>query len=161
MKVCILALVALLSVASGDSIPPPDIRSQSLGDYTRNNLDDSKLLISMYSSALEKHLDSLYLEIHPMLQNVPEIQHSFTEAHQAFLEYAGLWAVFDETSTWYDMNTGEFYYGSGYGYQELYIRCTLYWQQILLYRKFMSSVSESGFSMPLLETLPDSLIGGF
>ncbi len=151
----------LFLYASGDSIAAPDVHTLNLREYTLCNLDDPKLLCFMYASALENQLDSLYLLIYPMLENVPEIQQDFHEAHLAFMGYAEEWAAFEESSQWFDLNSGESYYGSGMGYQKQYVLCTLYWQQILLYRKFISSVSEDGFSCYLMDTLPDSLLGGY
>ena len=161
MIIIILVVLALCLPASGDSIPSPDVKTQSLREYTLCNLDDPGLLCAMYASALETQLDSLYLEILPMMDKAPQVRHSFMEAHRTFLEYADSWALFEESSQWFDLRSGEYYFGSGSGYQENYVLCTLYWQQILYYRELVSAVSEDGFVTHLMEIKPDSLLGGY
>lgn len=158
----IIALVLIfVSSANADSIPPPDIHSQSLQEYIGNDIANWKILHSIYVISLEEELDSLATEIRISLENIPPAETLFWEAHSAFMLYSTAQSGYEETVQWYDITTGEAYFGSGGGYLSLSVLSSLYWQRILYYREILKSTSAGDFLDSHFQLLPDSLTGGY
>jgi hypothetical protein len=149
----ILLLIASLAVA--DAMDPPDIHRQTLYDYAYDSIDsndESKLRVDSYLDSLESELERLSIEIENSLINIEVIPDVFRDSHEAFLQSVYLWASFTEEVQWYDLASGEPYYGSGTGYTFMHISASLLWEKILEYRQVLESIREYGmceFQYPL------------
>ncbi len=144
-----------------DGLPPPEVTGETLRSYTERVADHWKLSASVYAEALQAEADSLAGEIELLLGGVPEAAGAFGRSHEAFTEYARTQAEFSETLQWYDLSSGEAYYGSGYGETALMVLCSLYWERVVYYRDLMGSQSRGGIVDAFFPVLETDSIGGF
>ena len=150
----------ITSRVESDSIDPPDIHTETLQEYVYSGGDnaEAKIRMSIYLDSLGSELEALTFEVENDLINTPELLEGFREAHQSFLEFADCWSEVVEDVQWYDLSTGESYWGTGYGYSYSWCRADLYWERILIYRQFLNENLSDGFcSFPV----PSSEIGGY
>jgi len=150
-------LFSLLSAASvgSDSIDPPDIRIETLQEYVHGGGDNAemKIRMSVYLDSLGSELAVLANDVEACLANTPELLTAFREAHLSFLDFAEDWSEVVEDVQWYDLSTGELYWGTGYGYSYTWCRAELYWERILVYRQFLDEGLSEGFgSFPITST---------
>jgi hypothetical protein len=158
-----MTFLLLLAVCPclADGLPPPDVTGETLRSYTESMADTWKLAASMYAEALRAEADSLAGEIGLLLGGVPEAAGAFGRSHEAFTAHAGAQAEFSETLQWYDLSSGEAYFGSGYGETAIMVLCSLYWERVLYYREVMGSLSRGGIVDAVFPVLETDSIGGF
>ncbi len=159
----ILILMIVFAFASADEAPAPDIREQSVQEYIESAeaCFDRKILFSLYIDAMKVELDDLAARINIALSEVPSLQESFREAHEDFTACCHSRAALGEDIQWYNLETGESYFGSGYGYTRMSIIASMYWEQTGVYRHILETASEDPFIYESFVVLPDSLIGGY
>ncbi|MCK5116169.1 MAG: hypothetical protein KAR44_06185 [Candidatus Aegiribacteria sp.] len=142
-----IVLSLISSFATADAIGPPDIHTQTLYDYAYDSIDsndESKLRVDSYLDSLESELECLAIEVQNSLVNIEGMPEVFRESHETFLQSVDLWASFAEEVQWYDLASGEPYFGSGMGYTFMHISASLIWEKILEYRQVLESVHEYG-----------------
>lgn len=150
-----IILLLISSLAAADSMDPPDIHAQTLYEYAYDSIDsndESKLRVDSYLDSLESELERLSIEIENSLINIEGMPEVFRDSNEAFLQSVYLWASFAEEVQWYDLASGEPYYGSGMGYTFMNISASLLWEKILEYRQVLESIREYGmceFQYPL------------
>jgi len=150
-----ITLLLFPYLAAADAMDPPDIHSQTLYDYAYDSIDsndESKLRVDSYLVSLESELESLAIEVQNSLVNIEGMPEVFRDSHEVFLQSVYLWASFAEEVQWYDLASGEPYYGSGMGYTFMHISASLIWNRILEYRQVLESIREDGmceFQYPL------------
>jgi len=150
----LFSLLVTSSVGS-DSIEPPDISAETLQEYVYDGGDNAemKIRMSLYLNSLGSELAVLASEVEGCLINTPELLTAFREAHLSFLDFADGWSEVVEDVQWYDLSTGELYWGTGYGYSYTWCRAGLYWERILAYRQFLDEGFSDGFgSFPVTST---------
>ncbi len=155
----ILLLAACPCLADG--LPNPEVDRETLRSYAERVADHWKLSASVYAEALKAEADSLAVEIELLLDGVPEAAGAFGRSHEAFTNHARTQAEFCETLQWYDLSSGEAYYGSGYGETAIMVLCSLYWERVLYYRDLMGSLSRGGIVDAVFPVLETDSIGGF
>ena len=139
--------------ADDDIFEPPRIHEQTLSEYT--NLGDSnwemKLRMQAYLDSLEAELESLRYDVEVEMTAIPApVLTEFQIAHEAFLIHADAWSRIREDIQWFNLQTGEPYMGSGYGYTYTGVMCDLVWERIQSYRDFLEEARNTdydGFAM--------------
>jgi hypothetical protein len=139
--------------ADDDIFEPPRIHEQTLSEYT--NSGDSncemKLRMQAYLDSLETELESLRCEVETEMTAIPApVLTEFQIAHEAFIIHAEAWSQIQEDIQWFNLQTGELYMGSGYGYTYTWGMCDLVWERIQSYREFLEEVrnpDHDGFAM--------------
>jgi len=149
-SVLILFVITLLlnQTLSADTIDPPDIHSQTLYDYVyasqESNMED-KIRLGFYTDSLEAELNRLADSIEVLVSNVQNIPARFRVSHEVFIESARRTASFAEDIQWFELETGEAYWGSGTGYTYGHLTAALFWERILFYRYFLETAKEDLF----------------
>ena len=144
VAVTILILSLLNSQGfADDTTEPPQIYEQTLSEYVYSGDSnwDMKLRMSAYIDAVMLELDSLKSEVeNEMTALTPGLLTAFREAHETFLAHAKAWSQIQEDIIWSNLETGELYIGSGYGYIYGFSYCEMIWQRIISYRGFLDEV---------------------
>jgi hypothetical protein len=145
----LLLIPLLLSLrVSADSIDPPDIHSQTLFEYAYGEGADSmedRIRLSQYVDSLEAECIRLADSIEVLVGNVENMPERFRESHEVFMESVQLSASFAEDIQWFDLETGEAYWGSGIGYTYAHMTASLLWDRIQFYRYFLEVADEDLF----------------
>lgn len=155
MKIILSGITTLLILSllnsqgfADDTIEPPRVHEQTLSEYVYSGDSnwDMKLRMSAYIDTLILELDSLKSEIeNEMTALTPALLTEFREAHETFLAHAKAWSQIQEDIVWSNLETGELYIGSGYGYIYGFSYCEMIWQRILSYRGFLDEVHSQDY----------------
>ncbi len=124
------------AASRGDRGDPPELYGEGGGPL--------EAFGSVYAEALQAEPTACRGDRTSFWGGVPEAAGAFGRSHEAFTEYARTQAEFSETLQWYDLSSGEAYYGSGYGETALMVLCSLYWERVVYYRDLMGSQSRGG-----------------
>lgn len=134
--------------ADDDIFEPPRTHEQTLSEYTNlgNSNWEMKLRMQSYLDSLKAELESLRCEVETEMTTIPApLLTEFQVAHEAFLIYAAAWSQIQEDVQWVNLQTGELYMGSGYGYTYTWSMCDLVWERIQSYRDFIEEVRSSDY----------------
>ena len=143
----LIALVVNLTVFA-DSTDPPDIHSQTLYDYVYGDQAssmESKIRLGIYVDSLEVEVSRLADSIEVLVGNVENMPERFRESHEVFMESARHSATFAEDIQWFELETGEAYWGSGTGYTYAHLMASLLWERIQFYRYFLEVAADDLF----------------
>ena len=131
-----------------DSTDPPDIHSQTLYDYVYADQASSmecKIRLGLYVDSLMVEVSSLADSIEVLVGNVENMPERFRESHEVFMESARHSAAFAEDIQWFELETGEAYWGSGTGYTYVHLMASLLWDRIQFYRYFLEVAADDLF----------------
>lgn len=141
-------LTALLVLAlscgtalAGNGLQPPDVDRVTFEQY----LDGATCNVEMkersgaYLEGLEAAMETAAKALADRLSKNVELQTEFKSAHADFLAFARSAPMMAESMNWVDLETGETFHGTGYGYAYMALRGSLLWQQIRAYRRVLAS----------------------
>jgi len=140
--------LSLSLTVSADSIDLPDIHSQTLYDYVyldQTSNMEYKMRLSYYLDSLEAEVNRLADSIEVLVGNVENMPARFRASHELFLESAELSAAVAEDIQWFELETGEAYWGSGIGYTYAHLKASMFWERIIFYRYFLETAAEDLF----------------
>jgi len=143
----LIALVVNLTVFA-DSTDPPDIHSQTLYDYVYGDHAcgmECQVRLSLYLDSLMIEVSCLADSIEVLVGNVENMPERFRENHELFMESARHSAAFAEDIQWFELETGEAYWGSGTGYTYVHLMASLLWERIQFYRYFLEVAADDLF----------------
>ncbi len=147
----LIPLVVNLTVFA-DSTDPPDIHSQTLYDYVyggqaggQTSNFECKVRLGLYVDSLDVEVSRLADSIEVLVGNVENMPERFRESHEVFMESARHSAAFAEDIQWFELETGEAYWGSGTGYTYAHLMASLLWDRIQFYRYFLEVAADDLF----------------
>ena len=157
-----LACLALwvCPIFAQDDAPPVDIYSTTMRDYV--NKADCNMTMKLYSStycdALEKEADRLVLMVIDRTKPSKDLPGNIRKAHVAMKAYADAMAGACEDVQWWDFESKEMMWGTGYGYTTMGVQAAIYWRHIVAYQEFIQAVEYPG--LDVTSPLNTQKIGG-
>lgn len=145
MRAALTALLLFALTCGGalaeGAIQPPDVDRVTFEQYLDGatcNVD-MKERSGLYMEGLEKALQKAASAVSDRLSKNGAIQAQFRAAHGEFLLFAQSSPMLAETLNWVDLESGETFHGTAYGYSYVALRCSLLWQQTRAYRRLLAS----------------------
>ena len=142
----LLPLVICLGMSFNSSVlcaksSSVDVYRTSMGSYVNNATCNVEMKdnASRYVTALSLESDKLAGLVQQRFAGADGIKAEILKAHKATKMYAEDMSVFSESLQWYDFQTKEVFWGSGYGYETSCFKAQVYWRQIVFYQTLLQS----------------------
>ena len=135
--------------------PPVNVYETTMEKYV--NKADCNMLMKVYSSAyvaaLSEEASALAKKAEKRFPGSQDIPNDIKKAHRAAENFAIEMGNLSESISWYDFESNEPFWGTGYGYQIMSFQADIYWREIVFFQTILQSndsMEFHGFDCPKL-----------